>query len=237
MTLIKGGTALAQRASAFRTGAPVSRDATGRVNDAAPPAAGASFTEPNAHEREKTALAARIDGLEAALRAAEEQRETACAEAFKQGRDEGLAAAETREQERLDAVKGALAKALAALEREIDEGRDLAIDIARAALDRLVADPSLYHGLVTETARRNAAGLQRSSIIRLRVSRADFPDAAALTALPPLGHHVKIEADPALEPGACIFDLSLGSLDASIPRQFATIEGVLEQAYRKAASA
>ena len=236
MTLIKGGTALAKRAAAFRsrTLPPVNALAENSTTTAIIEEA---TTQSDDHSRQIQALINQIDEMEAAMRAAQGRHEAECAEARERGLEEGFATATTREQERVDALKGAIGEALATLERKIDSERDLAIDIARAALDRIVADPSLYHGLVTETARRNAAGLQRSSIIGLRVSVADFPDADALAALPPLGNHVKVEADPSLEPGACIFDLSLGSLDASIPRQLAAIEGALEQTYRKAISA
>ncbi|WP_332819472.1 FliH/SctL family protein [Sphingopyxis sp.] len=236
MTLIKGDTALAKRAAAFRsrTSQP---DRAFAANGTTIPIIEDATPESDDRGRQIQALLAQIDEMEAAVRAAQGRHEAECAEARERGREAGFAAATTREQERVDALKGAIGEALATLERKIDSERDLAIDIARAALDRIVADPSLYHGLVTETARRNAAGLQRSSIVGLRVSVADFPDANALAALPPLGNHVKVEADPSLEPGACIFDLSLGSLDASIPRQLAAIEGALEQAYRKAISA
>jgi len=236
MTLIKGDTALAKRAAAFRPRKPSSANASA-ANGAATSIIEEAAPESDDHSRHIQALVDRIDEMDAAMRTAQERHETECTEARERGRDEGFAAATTREQERVDALKGAISEALATLERKIDSERDLAIDIARAALDRIVADPSLYHGLVTETARRNAAGLQRSSIVGLRVSFADFPDADALAALPPLGNHVKVEADPSLEPGACIFDLSLGSLDASIPRQLAAIEGALDQTYRKAISA
>lgn len=236
MTLIKGDTALAKRAATYRSRTLSSASAFA-ANGTVTPVTGEAITEPDDHDRQIQALLDRIDEMDATMRAAQARHEAECAEARERGIEEGLASATTREQERVDTLKGAVAEALATLERKIDGERDLAIDIARAALDRIVADPALYHGLVTETARRNAAGLQRSSIVGLRVSVADFPDTDALTALPPLGTHVKVEADPSLEPGACIFDLSLGSLDASIPRQLAAIEGALEQSYRKAASA
>lgn len=236
MTLIKGGTASAKRAAAFRPRTPPPANML-TEHDATMAFIEEATMQSDDYGRQMHMLTNRIDEMEDAMQAAQDRHEAECAEAREHGLKEGFAAATTREQERIDILKGAVSEALATLERKIDSERDLAIDIARAALDRIVADPSLYRGLVTETARRNAAGLQRSSIVGLRVSVADFPDADALAALPPLGNHVKVEADPSLEPGACIFDLSLGSLDASIPRQLAAIEVALEQTYRKAISA
>lgn len=235
MTLIKGNSAIAKRAAAFRSPSVAAEVASARHQVAIQNDITAEAEDKQGAQ--VRALTDQVEALEAALRTAQDQNEIDRAEAFEQGREEGLAAAETREHERIAVLQGAVTEALATLERKVDQERDLAIDIARAALDRVVADPALYHGLVAETARRHAAGLQRGSIVGLRVSPIDFPDADALAALPQLGTHAKVEADPALEAGACIFDLSLGSFDVSIPRQLAAIEGALEQTYRKAVSA
>lgn len=217
MTLIKNNSAAAKRAEAFRSPSVTAARAAAEAIDA--------------RDAQVQALTEKLREMEAALRAARERNEADCTQAFERGHQEGLAAAETHERERTDVLKGAAVNALAVFEQKLDRERDLAIDIARAALDRIVTDASLYHGLVVETARRHAAALQRGSILALRVSPADFPDAASLAALPQLGPHAKIEADPSLDAGACIFDLSLGSLDASMPRQLAAIEGIFEQAY------
>lgn len=235
MTLIKSDSAAAKRAEAFRpasaTAAPIATDRrTARKIEFG----GDTIDERDLQVR---TLTDQLREVEATLHTVREQNEADCAQAFERGREEGRGEAEKGERERTGALKGAVADALATLEQKIDRERDLAIDIARAALDRIVTDPSLYHGLVAETASRHAAALQRGSIVALRVSPTDFPDADALAALPQLGPHAKIEADPSLDAGACIFDLSLGSFDASLPRQLAAIEGIFEQSYRKAASA
>ncbi len=241
MTLIKRSSALAGRAAAFRADTAPARRGFGDPLAPPPQDDGTGDGIDDTRERYMQLLEARIAELEAALRDGESEREDASADAFRrghaEGREEGLAAAATREQERVEAVQDAVAKAVSTIDRKIDGERDLAIDIARAALDRILADPAMYHGLVAETARRHAAALQRGTILRLRVSPLDFPDASALEVLPRLSGGAVVEADPSIEAGSCIFDLTLGSLDASIPRQLIAIDEVFEKSYRKAASA
>lgn len=230
MTLVKRDSVQARRAAIFRSGTvehlrenPADTSGFTAVSED-PPAA----TPDEAAIRQRR-LEDRVSELEAALIAAGEEQEKACAAALARGREDGLAAAESREAERSEALRSTLAEMQASLERRIGEERDLAIDIARAALDRLFGDPALYRGMVEETARRQAASLARGTIVALRVSASDFPDPSALASLPQLGKQVRVEADPDLESGACVFDLSLGSLDASLDRQAAVIEAVFDQ--------
>lgn len=230
MSLVKRDSEQARRAALFQSVmASPSCDKQSRTPDLNAAASDPSAAMPDELAMRKSQLADRIAELEAALVAAADERDSACAAALARGRAEGMAAAESREAERSEALKVALADIQASLERRIGEERDLAIDIARAALDRLFGDPALYRGMVEETARRHAASLARGTIVALRVSASDFPDPAALAALPSLGNQVRVEADPNLDSGACIFDLSLGSLDASLSHQAAVIEAVFDQ--------
>lgn len=230
MTLFKAHSATAKFALPFRASAS-------DVGNRSAPDTTDTLGEADRQAQQLASLRANITELETKLDDMQARQREECAEAFERGRTEGLALAESREAERLVLLNDSLGNFVREVSDRIDRDRDLAIDIARAAIARVVANPELYHGLVTETARRNAANLLQSTLIRLRVSPTDFPDTEALAMLPALGAHVGVEADPALDAGACIFDLSLGSLDASIPRQFVAIENALDQASRKAGSA
>lgn len=231
MTLIKRGSPLASRAADYRVAAP----SLARPADIAPDTEPAEQADPR--EQRIAELTGRVAELEAALEAASGGHEEACSAAYERGRADGTEAAETLEHERLAALNSALEAAVAALGRHIDQERDVAVDIARGALDRLFADPSLYAGMVAETARRQASSLARGSILALRVSATDFPDPGALALLPALGADVRVEADASLASGACLFDLTLGSLDASIAQQAAVIANILGQSEGKAVPA
>lgn len=228
MTVIKATNAAASRAARF---------AADRTASASNDLAFSSAPPRDIATDRIEALAARVAELEALLRRSEEEK-TAIGEKMRdEGRREGEAAASTRDRERLELLAKRLGEAVAGMESAIDSRRDIAIEIAHAALERLFADPDLYTGMVAETARRQAAGLARGTIVALRVSAADFPDAAALSLLPDFGEAVHIEAEADLPSGACLFDLRLGMLDASLPRQWEAIGALLDRAPARAASA
>lgn len=228
MTVIKATNAAARRAARFPADGAAS--ASNALASSSPP--------PRDIVADKVEqLVARVAELEAMLRRSEEEK-TALAEKMRdEGRREGEAAASTRDRERLELLAKRLGEAVAGVESAIDARRDIAIEIARAALERLFADPELYTGMVAETARRQAAGLARGTVVALRVSAADFPDAAALSLLPDFGEMVRIETEADLPSGACLFDLRLGTLDASLPRQWEAIGALLDRAPVRAASA
>lgn len=235
MTLIKSESQMAQRAMPVHLPQGSTRT---RERDATAEYIPGGVRNDAAIEKDRRPdMIARIAELEAALQAAAQASYAACAEAEKRGYAKGLDDAEVREAELLQGLRTALMGAVATLDQRFDAERDLAIEIARAALDRLFADPSLYRGMVVETARLQAAGLRGSAAVRLRVSEADFPDAETLGSLPSVDAALTVESDAALAAGSCIFDLTLGTLDASIARQQAVIEHILDQAERRAASA
>jgi len=238
VTLIKGDSMRARAATPFRSG-------RARGPDIAPLAEGTVEAAAEAQEdlaaAELQRLSRRIAELEIALTAAATEQERATAAALARGKEEGLAAAQSADAERLSMLREAVGEAIGRIESRFAEERDIAIEIAHSALDRIFADTTQYRPMVVETARRNAAKLMRGTILGLRVSATDFPDADSLTALPALGIGIQAEADPSLGPGACIFDLTLGTLDASIPNQVAVVEQLFERieraADRRAASA
>lgn len=174
-------------------------------------------------------LLRRVGELEEALACSEKEKEAACLEATEQAYAKGLASAEAREAERITVLEAAIQNALSIFERKVDEEHDLALDIAGKALDRVFADTSLYRQMVIETATRNMALLRRDTILKLRVSSIDFPEDTALDALAPLDARLLIECDQELASGGCVFELSMGMLDVSIPRQISVLEKVFEQ--------
>lgn len=134
----------------------------------------------------------------------------------------------TREAALRDGVEAALglfAEQLRALEM-------LSSDIALAALERVLGEPSEYATLVTRTARHHLAQLVAGSVVAVEVSDQDFPtdlDASkALAACVEPG--TDIRSTPSLRPGACRIRLNLGTLDAGLDGQLARIRSVLNEA-------
>lgn len=174
-------------------------------------------------ERLRERLAARDREFAAQADDAEASRTAALA----RGRNEGRAEAASGEQDRLAALADGIERALSSLSDRIAGERDLAIDIAEAALTAMVGDAIPYRALVAATAARHAAALSHGAIVRLLVSAQDFPDDAALATLPGFDRVVEVIADPALSAGACRFELTLGALDASIPTQVAALTRIM----------
>lgn len=185
-------------------------------------------TDPLAEEM--AGLRAQLTARERELAAQAEAADAACAEAFARGRDEGRAEAAGDDQARLAALVEGVEAALTAFDAHLSGARDLAVDIAETALAAMLGTVIPYRALVAATAARHAAALSHGTIVRLRVSAADFPEAAALATLPVFERAVEVSADPALAAGTCRFDLTLGELDASIPVQAAAIAQLLDEA-------
>jgi flagellar biosynthesis/type III secretory pathway protein FliH len=72
--------------------------------------------------------------------------------------------------------------------------------------------------------------LAEGSILRVRVSSDDFTDQSSLDALQAEFANVEVVPQLDLKPGACLFDLKLGALDASINVQLEKAEEFLLQA-------
>jgi len=159
----------------------------------------------------------------------EKQAERRAREAREAGRAEGEAQAKAQAQEEVRATIERLANAIAELDRyrgqllrqtETDAVR-LSIAIARRVLRReLTVDPSAIEGLVRAALER----LQAQESCRVRM----HPDFifALRECVERMGMEGRVEiiSDPAQEPGAAVFEMSRGSLNASIDSQLKEIE-------------
>ncbi|WP_123646607.1 hypothetical protein [Lysobacter enzymogenes] len=183
--------------------------------------------------------ALRIAELEQALAAAQAQSasqakaaETREQQAFERGRAQGAqagqAAAQQRYDERVQALTEAVTGAQQRFETQLAEvARDWSLQLAQAALARIVGDGSLRAELVARTLAHHLSALSQDSVLAVEVSGQDFPDAdfpdqpalrAALSrhgALPPC----RIDADPARAAGSCVVRLKLGRLDLGLASQ------------------
>jgi len=150
-------------------------------------------------------------------------------EAREAGRAEGEAQAGAQAQEEVRATIERLANAIAELDQyrgqllrqtETDAVR-LSIAIARRVLRReLTVDPSSIEGLVRAALER----LQSQETCRVRMHPDFVPALRDCVERMGMENRVEVISDAAQEPGAAVFEMSRGSLNASIDSQLKEIE-------------
>lgn len=199
---------------------------------AVPQAASAALSEAEIEQR-GLAIAQRMMQAEA-----EQLRKAAREEGLRLGREEGLRAAQTQVAEQLQAQQGrftAVADALVeALERERGATEDAALELAMAALSRILGD-ALDPAGVAAVVRKASAQLRDPSQVRIRLAPADIEllktaniDVASLA---PQVADVQWVADPAVE-GGCVLQTATGNLDARLHKQVAALAEALSRTYR-----
>jgi flagellar assembly protein FliH len=186
--------------------------------------------EVDPRDAECAALRNEVASLERALA----ELRAASAEAVDKAREEGLAAgaaeAVRREDARVDDLRDGIAAAGQAFEARLGLLENLAPQLARTALDKLFAAPERWSAMVEAALLRQLRALDRSAVLGVRVSPADFPDRAALDALEAaLGGRTRIETDADLAAGACGIDCRLGRIDLSVPGQWDALATLLDE--------
>jgi flagellar biosynthesis/type III secretory pathway protein FliH len=164
-------------------------------------------------------LQAEVDRLATAVRAARDE-----------GRAEGVAAgrreAEDRSSALIDTLGRAAAEGVQAFEGQLAALEDMVGGLAAAALERIVLDPAGRRDLVLETARRAVARTFAEAVVRVEVSRLDFPDEAALRRGLPSGCEAAARDD--LPSGACRLALRMGEADLDLHGQVRRLRAVLQ---------
>src|SRR6266850_4019760 len=159
-------------------------------------------------------------------------------EARETGYSEGEAAGKAQGEDEVRAAVQRLTESIAGVDEyrsrlyrqtEVDAVR-LSVAIARRVLRReLTVDPSAIEGLVGAALQR----LQSQETCRVKM----HPDyiTALSAAIERMGMSAKVEvvADPAQEPGAAVFEMPRGNLDASIDSQLREIERGLVDRFQR----
>ena len=171
----------------------------------------------------------RIAQLEQELATLRDDTEQAVVKAEQQGYDRGLEVASRLEDEKLAALGKSLEDGLQGALGVVEGETALAIEIAREALTRILGDPAQYQSAIVAIARHWAKHISASSIVRLRVSDEDFPVVDNADPLALFGNQFEVVRDATLAQGACLFDLVLGRLDASVPRQLAEVNALFDR--------
>lgn len=185
--------------------------------------------EPSPEVNERLTMARRITELEDTLKSKAAEAEKAITAAREEGRIEGREEAEKKDAERLAAFEETLKLSRSDTLKALETQRSLAIDIARATLQQILGDQSAFTGLVSETAAYWKAKLAGAAILKVRVSESDFSDPLALQQLHDVIGNLEIDIDGELAPGACIFSLQLGEVNASIPLQAERADAMLSE--------
>jgi len=156
-------------------------------------------------------------------RAREDERE--------EGYEAGLAAAEDRQSERLQLLESAMTRAHATLEENMQSLIRLAPLLAQDCLDLILGDASDHAERIARIAEKQLAGLERSMLVGIRLSRLDFPDDAALSALSGrLGlAPLQLGADEDIPPGGCTMVMQLGRIHVGLDQQWPVLRGLLDE--------
>jgi flagellar assembly protein FliH len=181
------------------------------------------------HEATLARLRDRVEALEAALEEAASAGEVAVEAALEKGREEGRHAADELGAERLEALREQVAKASQACLAQLDGKGDMAIEIARAAIHKILGEGSPRAALVEEIVRNAVAQIAGGTIVAARVSGKDFTSDQELAALARELGAVRIVRDNKLPAGGCELDLTLGTIDASLGVQLAALDRELDE--------
>jgi flagellar biosynthesis/type III secretory pathway protein FliH len=181
---------------------------------------------------EVTALLALAEARDAEIERLKASTARLVQEAETEGRKAGLAEAEKHEAERVQVLDKAVAQALERYSDALSGLESLGALLARAVLDRLFGEQGTRAAEVAAILRRQMAEIEARSLVRIEVSQADFPDAAAAAALAEmLGRPgLEIAASDQLAAGDCRLKLVLGTLEAGLGEQWGALRRLLDGA-------
>ncbi|WP_448661558.1 hypothetical protein ACG3SL_12910 [Sphingomonas sp. CJ20] len=183
---------------------------------------------------ERAQLLAEIDRLHRRHDAAEDATRRAVEAAREQGRREGFARAERRDADGIAAIRQGVEQARADFVRQLDALDRLAPELACTALAKLFANVDDWAAAAQAMIARQLAALRRSSVVAIRVSAEDFPDAEAVAALSATlaAEGLRVESDRTLRAGASRIECRLGQIDLDARTQWQAVSALLEEMTR-----
>jgi len=185
--------------------------------------------KPSDQEVREAALAARIAELEAEIAGIEAALPDHLARARDEGAQAALADRSDAEAKALEQLRAAAAAALDGWRDRLKCWEGLSVGLARAVLEKVFLDSAAQGGRIESAIARRLQRLDSASLVRVRVSGADFSSSNRFSALTrALGPNLEVIADPALESGACIIDLALGEIEVGPNAQWIRIEALLD---------
>lgn len=149
--------------------------------------------------------------------------------AYERGTRDGREAAGTEQAERTELLAAAIGTAERLLANRLEECELLSLQVAHAALARILGDESRQSQLVEETIRRHMELLKREMVVAIRLSPQDFGQPGDLDELRRAYPSISIDCDPDLESGDCLVDLRLGHLDLGLAGQRRSLAELIER--------
>ncbi len=173
---------------------------------------------PTAQERRIDELQDELADLRRALAEAEAKRR-ADVDCAREEERQAVTAEFRRDEDAARALLGSgLRDAIDKLNKHFAEADKFGLTLALVALERVIAEPTLYQKLITEAIGVQVSNLRHDTVIAVSVSDIDFPDQTALDGLAEtLGADTKVMASDSLRAGECRVDLRLGAIDISLP--------------------
>lgn len=171
---------------------------------------------------------AELRRLVAELRGAAPQAE---AKAREEGRREALLSARKDDEGRLKLLADGMAAAAEDWNGRLDSLDSLAALLARTALAKLFDESEDHADFVVRMIGRQVRQLRRETVLAMRVSSHDFPDAAALAVVPAAAGAAagNVIIDPDLPAGECRLDMQLGHVDLGVRSQWGQLSQLLQE--------
>ena len=171
---------------------------------------------------------AAVAELRAQLRQAAEEADLREEAAYERGTRDGREAAGAEQTEKAEQLAIAIGKAEQLLANRLEECELLSLQVARAALARILGDESRQSALIEETLRHHMGLVKRELVVGIRVSPLDF-DPGDLDRIRESYRSVSIDCDDDLESGECRIDLRLGQLDLGLAGQGRRLAELIER--------
>jgi len=202
--------------------------------DAAPAPAQAAIADAHRAELEGqvAALTEALEAAEAKLAALELDAEAREADAMEAGRAAGRLEGAAIADEALAILEASAAGAVDDLRESLRNVETLAVALAKAAVAKVFGEVGAPADRVSLIVRRQLAALERSAVLSVQVSTADFPDTEALAALQEAGGlgPVELQARDELGSGDCRIRLRLGELEVGVGQQWARLAALFDEA-------
>ncbi|NIA55042.1 hypothetical protein HAV22_15505 [Massilia sp. TW-1] len=138
------------------------------------------------------------------------------------GHEKGEADARRQLQAQIDRFQGLAAQLVQARATVLADAEDGIVELAFAALCRILGEQAASRDGVHAMVARCAADVREREQVGIRL----HPDDVALLG-DGAGHHARISADPGIVLGGCIVDSSTGALDARLEIQLARLAETL----------
>lgn len=145
-----------------------------------------------------------------------------------EGHEAGLNDAQDRQEERLALLGDGIRQAQTKLNENMTALERLAALLARECLDVVLGDAKHRASSVRKILANQVARIEKSSVLAIELSKADFPDDESLSALAQELRHASLTASEAMAPGGCRMTLRLGTLEVGLDRQWTSLRAVLD---------